>query len=232
MDSSPTVNAGPAQIPPQHPYIPPLSAPPELTYMTSQDAINAMIDFAKAHGYGMSLKRSKPDGKDAVKTRYYYHCDRHGNYSPKGTIRERTSRSTGCMFQILLQKLPDSQCWQLKVKNGIHNHGPMVQPDRTQTQQRARERKSLASQNQRKTWKIALIPGDGIGTEVIEAARVVLQKLSLVSKKFDFVFEKFDWGTETYRDLGYYMPPDAIDRLKKFDAILFGAVGSPGKLLL
>jgi hypothetical protein len=188
-----------------------------------------MVDFAKTHGYGMSLKRSKPDGKDAIKTRYYYHCDRHGNYSPKGTIRERTSRSTGCMFQILIQKAADSTCWHLKIKNGQHNHGPMLQPDRAQTTTRVRERKSLGMQSQRKTWKIALIPGDGIGIEVTEAAKLVLQKLAQVSKKFDFHFEKFDWGTQQYHSLGYYMPTDAIDRLKKFDAILFGAVGSPGE---
>jgi isocitrate dehydrogenase len=133
------------------------------------------------------------------------------------------------MFQILIQKAPDSTCWHLKIKNSQHNHGPMVQPDRTQAVSRARERKSMGAQSQRKTFKIALIPGDGIGIEVTEAAKMVLQKLAQVSKKFDFHFEKFDWGTQQYHSLGYYMPTDAIERLKKFDAILFGAVGSPGK---
>lgn len=205
----------------------PLPAPPELSYMTSQDAINAMVDFAKSHGYGMSLKRSKPDGKDAVKTRFYYHCDRHGNYSPKGTIRERTSRSTGCLFQIMIQKPADNPLWHIKVKNGIHNHGPMAVPERLQGNNRPR--KSLPPTTGRKTYRVALIPGDGIGIEVIEAARLVLSKLSIVSQKFDFQFQTFDWGSEMYRTMGFYMPNDAINKLKKFDAILFGAVGAPGK---
>ena len=106
----------------------------------------------------------------------------------------------------------------------------MVQPDRAAQQQRVRERKSLGQSTQKKTWTIALIPGDGIGIEVIEAARQVLIKLALTCKRFEFVFEKFDWGTDHYHRMGFYMPQDATERLKKFDAILFGAVGSPGKL--
>lgn len=219
MDTTPS-----SSVPPNYITLP---APPELTYMSSQDAINAMVDFAKTAGYGMSLKRSKPDGKDAVKTRFYYHCDRHGNYSPKGTIRERTSRSTGCLFQIMIQKPADSPVWHLKVKNSNHNHGPMAVPERLPGNNRPR--KSLPISVGRKTYKVALIPGDGIGIEVVEAARLVLSKLSLVSQKFDFHFQTFDWGSEMYRTMGFYLPNDAVAKLKKFDAILFGAVGAPGK---
>jgi Isocitrate/isopropylmalate dehydrogenase len=198
----------------------PLPAPPELNYISAENAIAAMMSFSKEHGYGMSLKRSKPDGKDVVKTRYYYHCDRHGNYSPRGLIRERTSRSTGCMFQILIQKISDSQMWMLKVKNPTHNHGPMV-PDK----EKGSAKKKV------KTWKVALIPGDGIGVEVTEAAVTTLQRLATSTKRFELVFESFDWGTEKYRTQGFYMPPDWVDRLKKFDAIFLGAIGSPGKSL-
>jgi Isocitrate/isopropylmalate dehydrogenase len=196
-----------------------LPSPPELSYLTAENAIGAMMQFAKDHGYGMSLKRSKPDGKDAVKTRYYYHCDRHGNYAPRGQIRERTSRSTGCLFQVLIQKLPEAQCWTLKVKNGAHNHGPNVV-----------DRSSAAAQKRKvKVWKIALIPGDGIGVEVVESAVTVLQRLAFVTKKFEFQFKSFEWNSKEYLKTGKYIPADGIAQLKMFDAILFGAVGSPGE---
>jgi Isocitrate/isopropylmalate dehydrogenase len=196
----------------------PLPSPPELNYISAENAIAAMMGFSKEHGYGMSLKRSKPDGKDVVKTRYYYHCDRHGNYSPRGLIRERTSRSTGCMFQILIQKIPESQLWTLKVKNPAHNHGPLV-PDK----------EKVGGKRKTKVWKIALIPGDGIGTEITEAAMTALQRLATSVKRFELQFESFDWGTEKYRSQGFYMPPDWVDKLKKFDAIFLGAIGSPGR---
>lgn len=186
--------------------------------MSSEQAINAMMTFAREHGYGMSLKRSKPDGKDVAKTRYYYHCDRHGQYQPRGTIRERTSRSTGCMFQILIQKAPNSSVWNLKIKHPTHNHGPLV------------EKTPASARKKIKVHKIALIPGDGIGTEVTEAAASVIQKLSSSTKKFEVQFETFDWSTEMYKQQGIFMPQDAVERLKKFDAIFLGAVGTIGKL--
>ena len=77
-------------------------------------------------------------------------------------------------------------------------------------------------------YKIAAIPGDGIGVEITEAAIQVLQKLAQVSRKFRFDFETFDWNSKRYMEKGHYIPPDGIDQLKKFDAIYFGAVGWPG----
>ena len=77
--------------------------------------------------------------------------------------------------------------------------------------------------------KIALIPGDGIGVDVTQAAVQVLEQLSSVLKRFEFEFVTFDWSSKTYQERGYYMPPDSFEKLKKFDAIYFGAVGSPGK---
>lgn len=79
-----------------------------------------------------------------------------------------------------------------------------------------------------KLFRIASIPGDGIGTEVTEAAIQVLQKLAEVDGTFHFEFGHFDWSSENFKERGYYIPPDGIDQLKKFNAILFGAVGSPG----
>jgi tartrate dehydrogenase/decarboxylase/D-malate dehydrogenase len=77
------------------------------------------------------------------------------------------------------------------------------------------------------TYRIAVIPGDGIGREVMPPARHVLQT---VAAKFGFAFEfhDFDWSCETYRTTGRMMPADGIARLRDHDAILLGAVGFPG----
>jgi isocitrate/isopropylmalate dehydrogenase len=83
----------------------------------------------------------------------------------------------------------------------------------------------------RKIYKIAAIPGDGIGVEVTEAAIQVLNKLAEVSGKFEFDFTTFGWSSKKYLEKGYYIPPDGIAQLKKFDAVFFGAVGWPGRLL-
>lgn len=82
-----------------------------------------------------------------------------------------------------------------------------------------------------KTYKIATIPGDGIGVDITDAAIQVLTKLSEASGSFKFEFKNFDWSSKTYKERGYYMPPDGIEQLKSYaDAIFFGAVGWPGEL--
>ena len=78
------------------------------------------------------------------------------------------------------------------------------------------------------TYKIASIPADGIGPEVISAGITVLKTLASQLGSFNLEFENFDWSSETYKNTGEYMPNDALVTLKKFDAILFGAVGAPG----
>jgi tartrate dehydrogenase/decarboxylase/D-malate dehydrogenase len=81
-----------------------------------------------------------------------------------------------------------------------------------------------------RTLSIALLPGDGIGREVLPAARQVLEA---AASKGDgpsdarFTFEEFEWGSEYYFRHGVMMPPDALDRLRAHDAILLGAVGHP-----
>ena len=79
------------------------------------------------------------------------------------------------------------------------------------------------------TYKIASIPADGIGPEVISAGITVLKKLSSTLGTFHLEFENFDWSSDTYKKTGKYLPDDALQTLKKFDAILFGAVGAPGE---
>jgi tartrate dehydrogenase/decarboxylase/D-malate dehydrogenase len=78
-----------------------------------------------------------------------------------------------------------------------------------------------------KTYRIAAIPGDGIGIEVVEAGLRVLDALAKRDGGFTLDVERFDWGSERYRRTGALMPADGVDRLRGFDAILFGAVGAP-----
>ena len=78
-----------------------------------------------------------------------------------------------------------------------------------------------------KTYKIACIPGDGIGKEVIPAGELVLQALANKSKTFQFAFSHFGWGGDWYREHGEMMPADGLDALRPMDAILFGSAGDP-----
>ncbi len=78
-----------------------------------------------------------------------------------------------------------------------------------------------------KNYRIALLPGDGIGREVVpEGVRV----LDAVGRKIGVTFSwvEFDWSCETYHRTGRMMPDDAIETLRAFDAIYLGAVGFPG----
>ena len=76
-------------------------------------------------------------------------------------------------------------------------------------------------------YRIALIPGDGIGKEVIPAGRQLLEALAASESDLDFQFESFDWGGDFYRRHGVMMPADGLEPLRKFDAILFGSAGDP-----
>ncbi|WP_312154156.1 tartrate dehydrogenase [Pseudomonas sp.] len=75
-------------------------------------------------------------------------------------------------------------------------------------------------------YKIAAIPGDGIGVEVIAAGVEVLKALAAKRGTFGLEFEHFDWGSERYLREGQYIPEGGLEALKSFDAIFFGAVGS------
>jgi tartrate dehydrogenase/decarboxylase/D-malate dehydrogenase len=78
-----------------------------------------------------------------------------------------------------------------------------------------------------KTHRIAAIPGDGIGVEVIAAGIEVLEALSRRDGSFGFAFDHFDWGSDYYKRTGLMMPADGRDQIKDHDAIFFGAVGAP-----
>ncbi|WP_432260327.1 tartrate dehydrogenase [Cupriavidus sp. TMH.W2] len=78
-----------------------------------------------------------------------------------------------------------------------------------------------------KTYRIATIPGDGIGKEVVPAGREVMEALAAAGANFRFEFEDFDWGGDYYRQHGVMMPADGLDALRDKDAILFGSAGDP-----
>jgi tartrate dehydrogenase/decarboxylase/D-malate dehydrogenase len=76
-------------------------------------------------------------------------------------------------------------------------------------------------------YRIASIPGDGIGKEVIPAGEKALQALARSMGRFSFEFQRFDWGGDWYRAHGEMMPADGLDLLRGMDAILFGSAGDP-----
>ena len=77
------------------------------------------------------------------------------------------------------------------------------------------------------THRIAMVPGDGIGREVVPAAARVLD---VAGKRFGFelAWTRFDWSCETYTKTGRMMPEDGLEQLRRFEAIFLGAVGFPG----
>lgn len=78
-----------------------------------------------------------------------------------------------------------------------------------------------------KTYKIAAIPGDGIGTEVVSAGLEVLEALASREGGFAFHIDRFDWGGAYYKRHGRMMPADGREQIRNHDAILFGSAGHP-----
>lgn len=80
--------------------------------------------------------------------------------------------------------------------------------------------------NDKNRYRIAVIPGDGIGPEIVPAG---VKVLNAAAKKFGFElqYEEFPYGAGYYKETGAFMPDDALDVLKAFDALYFGAVGLP-----
>jgi tartrate dehydrogenase/decarboxylase / D-malate dehydrogenase len=78
-----------------------------------------------------------------------------------------------------------------------------------------------------KKYRIALIPGDGVGNEVLHEGCRVLEAAAVQSGSFCFEFVDFDWSCRYYQQHGMMMPPDGLQQLKAMDAIYLGAVGDP-----
>lgn len=76
-----------------------------------------------------------------------------------------------------------------------------------------------------KEFKIAILPGDGIGPEVMDEALKVLQVLKELDETFSYHADLFPWNSEFYLKHGKMMPEDGLSILRRYDAILFGAIG-------
>ena len=79
-----------------------------------------------------------------------------------------------------------------------------------------------------RNYKIAVIGGDGIGPEVVQAGQEALTALALEDGGFALSFTAYDWGSNYYRQHGLMMPADALSQLEGYDAIYFGSAGDPG----
>ena len=77
------------------------------------------------------------------------------------------------------------------------------------------------------TYHIAILPGDGIGKEIMPQAVNVLKAAAEVSSAFELQTESFPWGAEHFLATGEFMPANGLDILKGFDALLFVACGHP-----
>lgn len=75
--------------------------------------------------------------------------------------------------------------------------------------------------------KVAVIPGDGVGAEVVDSALAVLARLRELDPTLAIETESLPWGSDHHAEHGAMMPADALERLDEFDSIFFGAVGWP-----
>lgn len=78
-----------------------------------------------------------------------------------------------------------------------------------------------------KNFDIAVIPGDGIGNEVVPVALEVLQTIAEVHGGINFNFTNFDWNCDYYMKHGKMMPNNGLEILQEFDSIFLGAIGNP-----
>ncbi|MDC5696817.1 tartrate dehydrogenase [Intrasporangium calvum] len=75
------------------------------------------------------------------------------------------------------------------------------------------------------TYRVAVIPADGVGKEVVAAGCRVLDAVAEQSRTFRFEWTEFPWGSDYYAKHGRMMPEDGLETLRGYDAIYFGAVG-------
>ncbi len=76
-----------------------------------------------------------------------------------------------------------------------------------------------------KSYRIACVPGDGIGPEIVPEGVKVLR--AAAADQFTLQFETFPWGAGHYLETGRFMPAGGLETLRGFDAVYFGAVGLP-----
>lgn len=78
-----------------------------------------------------------------------------------------------------------------------------------------------AADKSMRRYRIAVIPGDGIGKEVIPAGLEALAAVAGREGGIEFAFDRFDWGSDLYRATGLMMPPDGLAQIKDHDAVYF-----------
>lgn len=76
-------------------------------------------------------------------------------------------------------------------------------------------------------YRLAVLPGDGIGNEVMPQGLNALQAAAQITGAFHLEWQTFPWGSEYYQQTGRMMPADALQILSDYDAIYFGAIGLP-----
>jgi len=76
--------------------------------------------------------------------------------------------------------------------------------------------------------RVAVIPGDGIGVEVVPAGIRVLEAAAAADGRFRFAWDHFPWGCQYYLENGRMMPEDGLEVLRPYDCLFLGAVGYPG----
>jgi hypothetical protein len=106
----------------------PLSPPPSEFYNTHEEAYNSTLEWAEEHGYGFSLRRSKPDG-DRPKTCFVYQCIRRSLRSSKATIRQTSTLSSNCKFSFTIKQVSTvPPRWGVLNTYPHHNHDPAEHP--------------------------------------------------------------------------------------------------------
>ena len=78
-----------------------------------------------------------------------------------------------------------------------------------------------------KRYTVAVIPGDGVGQEVLPVGVRILERAARASGSFELEWQEFPWGCAFWQETGRMMPEDGLSLLRGFDAIYLGAVGSP-----
>jgi tartrate dehydrogenase/decarboxylase/D-malate dehydrogenase len=81
-----------------------------------------------------------------------------------------------------------------------------------------------------KSYQIAVFPGDGIGPEVLDQAIRVIESVQRQAGGFELQMTHLPWGAQYWVETGHLVPPDFLDLLRGFDAILFGAIGDPARV--
>jgi hypothetical protein len=108
-----------------------IDPPPDRTYGSYEEALDALRNHGMQHGYGFHIQRKWPHNSE-VKTRYYYQCDKSKTHRSKATVRSTSTRATGCPFKLVIFKMKSedddstNEQWVLQVTNKEHNHEPSL----------------------------------------------------------------------------------------------------------